>query len=122
MDDGSGAVPLNVEVHQYNMCLKLLQNPWRKRTRSGSRRARLWQLLNPDTGIPRLDRQLTAGITIMPLSENKRQFEENRDKLFGKQPRLPFGVPKELASSSQSPDDPDSGLADVLIADVFIEH
>jgi amino-acid N-acetyltransferase len=23
-----------MEVHQYNMCLKLLQNPWRKRTRA----------------------------------------------------------------------------------------
>jgi hypothetical protein len=32
----------------------------------------------------------------MPLSENKRQFEENRGELFGKQPRLPLGMPKEL--------------------------
>ena len=63
---------------------------------SGNRRAKLWQLLTVDTGIPHLDRQLTADITIMQLSENKQQFEENWDKLFGKQPRLPLVMPKEL--------------------------
>jgi len=62
----------------------------------GHRRAKLWQLLTVDTGIPHLDRQLTADITIMQLSENKEQFEENWDKLFGKQQRLPLIVPKEL--------------------------
>ena len=62
----------------------------------GNRRAKLWQLLTVDTGIPHLDRQLTADITIMRLSENKQQFEDNWDKLFGKQTRLPLVVPKEL--------------------------
>ncbi len=32
----------------------------------------------------------------MQISENKQQFEEHWDKLFGKQPRLPLIMPKEL--------------------------
>ncbi len=63
---------------------------------SGNRRAKLWQLLTVDTGIPHLDRQLTSDLTIMKLSETKQQFEEGWDKLFGKQPRLPLMMPKEL--------------------------
>jgi hypothetical protein len=66
---------------------------------SGNRRAKLWQLLTVGTGIPHLDRQLTADVTIMQLSETKQQFEENWDKLFGKQPRLPLVMPKELGGS-----------------------
>jgi P63C domain len=64
----------------------------------GNRRAKLWQLLTVDTGIPHLDRQLTADITVMQLSEDKRQFEENWDKLFGKQRLLPLAIPKELTA------------------------
>jgi hypothetical protein len=63
----------------------------------GNRRAKLWQLLTVDTGIPHLDRQLTADITIMQLSDTKEQFEEQWDRLFGKQQRLPLVAPKELA-------------------------
>jgi hypothetical protein len=62
----------------------------------GNRRAKLWQLLTVDTGIPHLDKQLTADLTLMQISESKQQFEEHWDKLFGKQPRLPLFVPKEL--------------------------
>lgn len=63
----------------------------------GNRRAKLWQLLTVDTGSPHLDRQLTADITLMQVSETKTQFEDNFEKVFGKQPRLPFGTPpKEL--------------------------
>jgi hypothetical protein len=62
----------------------------------GNRRAKLWQLLTVDTGIPHLDRQLTADLTLMQISDTKPQFEENWDKLFGKQPRLPLIMPKEL--------------------------
>lgn len=62
----------------------------------GNRRAKLWQLLTIDTGIPHLDRQLTADITIMQLSESKKDFEDNWDKLFGQQPRLPLEVQKQL--------------------------
>ena len=64
----------------------------------GNRRAKLWQLLTVDTGIPHLDRQLTADLTLMQISDNKLQFEEHWDKLFGKQPRLPLAMPKELQS------------------------
>ena len=64
----------------------------------GNRRAKLWQLLTVDTGIPHLDRQLTADLTLMQIADNKQQFEENWDKLFGKQPRLPLTAPKELGA------------------------
>jgi P63C domain len=57
----------------------------------GNRRAKLWQALTPDTGIPHLDRQLTAVTTIMELSDGKEEFKDNFDKLFGKQKHLPFG-------------------------------
>jgi P63C domain len=63
---------------------------------NGNRRAKLWQLLTVDTGIPHLDRQLTADLTLMQISETKQQFEEHWDKLFGKQPRLALTLPKEL--------------------------
>jgi hypothetical protein len=63
---------------------------------NGNRRAKLWQLLTVDTGIPHLDRQLTADLTLMQIAETKQQFEENWDKLFGKQPRLPWKAIKEL--------------------------
>ncbi|MFZ2022704.1 MAG: P63C domain-containing protein [Terracidiphilus sp.] len=62
----------------------------------GNRRAKLWQLLTVDTGIPHLDRQLTADLTLMQIADTKAQFEEHWDKLFGKQPRLQFPIPKEL--------------------------
>jgi hypothetical protein len=62
----------------------------------GNRRTKLWQLLTVDTGIPRLDRQLTADLTLMQISENKQQFEDHWDKLVGKQPRLPVFTAKEL--------------------------
>ena len=63
---------------------------------NGSRRAQLWRLLTVDTGIPHLDKQLTADLTLMQIAETKQQFDEHWNKLFGKQPRLPLTVPKEL--------------------------
>jgi P63C domain len=63
----------------------------------GNRRAKLWQLLTVDTGIPHLDRQLTADLTLMQIADTKQQFEDNFDRLFGKQARLPLMLaPKEL--------------------------
>jgi hypothetical protein len=56
----------------------------------------LWQLLTVDTGIPHLDRQLTADLTLMQIAETKQEFEMNWDKLFARQPRLPLTIPKEL--------------------------
>ncbi len=62
----------------------------------GNRRGKLWQLLTVDTGIPHLDKVLNTDLTIMQLSDDKRQFEEYWDRLFSKQPRLPLTVVKEL--------------------------
>jgi hypothetical protein len=62
----------------------------------GNRRAKLWQYLTIDTGSPHLDRQLTADLTLMQVAEHRKQFEHNWDKLFGKQPKLPLTMPKEL--------------------------
>ena len=62
----------------------------------GNRKAKLWQQLTVDTGIPHLDRQLTADLTLMGISEDKQQFDEHWKKLFGRQPKLPFVTPKEL--------------------------
>jgi hypothetical protein len=62
----------------------------------GNRRAKLWQLLTIDTGIPHLDRQLTADLTLMQIADSKQHFDDNWDKLFGKQPKLPLTMPKEL--------------------------
>jgi hypothetical protein len=60
----------------------------------GNRRAKLWQLLTVDTGIPHLDRQLTADLTLMQISENKQQFEDHWDKLFGQATKTPAGHAK----------------------------
>ena len=38
----------------------------------GNRRAKLWQLLTVDTGIPHIDRQITTVLTLMQISANKR--------------------------------------------------
>jgi hypothetical protein len=54
----------------------------------GNRRAKLWQLLTVDTGSPHLDRQLTATITIMQLSDDKKDFEEKWERVFGKQAKF----------------------------------
>jgi hypothetical protein len=62
----------------------------------GNRRAKLWQLLTIDTGIPHLDRQLTADLTLMQIADKKEDFEQNWDKLFGKQRQLALSKPKEL--------------------------
>jgi hypothetical protein len=62
----------------------------------GNRRAKLWQLLTVDTGIPHLDRQLTADLTLMQIADTKQQFEDNWDRLFGKQTRLPLLMTKGL--------------------------
>jgi hypothetical protein len=63
---------------------------------NGNRRAKLWQYLTVDTGSPHLDRQLLADITLMQVSETKGQFEDNFEKVFGKQVRIAFPITKEL--------------------------
>lgn len=64
----------------------------------GNRRAKLWQQLTIDTGIPHLDLQLNSDLTLMQISETKEQFHEYWTRLFGKQPKLPFTTPKELTA------------------------
>jgi hypothetical protein len=68
----------------------------------GNRRAKLWQALTPDTGIPHLDRQLTAVITLMGVSDDKQTFDQHFDRLFGKQQHLPFGSQKLLPEGGRS--------------------
>jgi len=67
---------------------------------NGNRRAKLWQQLTVDTGIPHLDRQLTADLTLMGISESKEQFDQHWKKLFGRQSLLPLKPPMELEAGS----------------------
>jgi len=62
----------------------------------GNRRAKLWQQLTIDTGIPHLDRQITTVLTIMRLSSDKSTFEQHFKMLFSKQQRLPNLYPVTL--------------------------
>lgn len=64
------------------------------RTDRGYRKHKHFQHLTADTGNPQLDRQITAVLTIMKISDSREQFEENFKKAFGKdyQPRLPLVV------------------------------
>jgi len=67
---------------------------------NGNRKAKLWQQLTVDTGIPHLDRQLTADLTLMGISESKEQFDQHWKKLFGRQSLLPLKPPMELQAGS----------------------
>ncbi len=57
----------------------------------GNRRAKLWQALTADTGIPHLDRQITAVTTLMEVSDDKEAFEHHFQRVFGKQRLLTWG-------------------------------
>lgn len=59
---------------------------------SGNRKAKLWQTLSVDTGIPHLDRQINDTITVMRLSDGKDEFVRNFERLFGKQLQLRLKV------------------------------
>ncbi|MBI3661672.1 MAG: P63C domain-containing protein [Acidobacteria bacterium] len=63
-------------------------------TLKGYRRHKHFQFLTADTGHPHLDRQLAAVTTIMRISDDKDEFEENFAKAFAKtyQHRLPLVV------------------------------
>ncbi len=62
----------------------------------GNRRAKLWQTLSEETGIPHLDRQLGDVILLMRLSENKEEFVSQFDRIFGPQLHLRFQVLKQV--------------------------
>lgn len=63
-------------------------------TERGYRRHKHFQFLTADTGNPHLDRQITAVLTIMRISDSRDEFEENFKKAFGKplQGRLPLVI------------------------------
>jgi P63C domain-containing protein len=62
----------------------------------GNRSAKLWQALTEVTGIPHLDRQITAVVTLLEISDSKHEFERNFQRIFGRQRLLPLGKPPEL--------------------------
>ncbi|HXJ93619.1 MAG TPA: P63C domain-containing protein [Terriglobia bacterium] len=66
-------------------------------TERGYRKHKHFQFLTADTGNVHLDRQITAVTTIMKVSDDRKDFEENFEKAFGKhyQGRLPLVVSKE---------------------------
>lgn len=76
----------------------------------GNRRAKLWQLLTVDTGIPHLDKQLTADVTLMQISDNKKQTATAAANLSQKNWEL------EMLILSSFPNDPRSSLTEVLFA------
>ncbi len=61
-------------------------------TEKGYRRHKHFQHLTVDTGIPHLDKQITAVTTILKVSDNKRDYEDNFARAFAKvyQHRLPL--------------------------------
>jgi hypothetical protein len=64
---------------------------------AGYRKHKHFQYLTADTGNIHLDRQITATTTIMKVSDDRRDFEENFAKAFAKiyQHRLPLVVDAE---------------------------
>jgi hypothetical protein len=63
---------------------------------SGNRRAKLWQTLSIDTGIPHLDRQRRDILVLMRLSADKDEFVQHFERLFGKQLQLRLQVLKKV--------------------------
>lgn len=64
-------------------------------TEKGYRARKHHQYLTEHTGHPHLDRQITAIMTLMAISESREEFESHFRKAFGKpiQGRLPLVVP-----------------------------
>jgi P63C domain len=62
----------------------------------GNRRAKLWQTLSADTGIPHLDRQRRDILLLMRLSANKDEFAHHFEQLFGKQLQLRLEALKQV--------------------------
>lgn len=62
----------------------------------GNRRAKLWQTLSADTGIPHLDRQIEDIILLMQISDDKDEFCRHFERRFGRQLQLRLQVMKEV--------------------------
>jgi hypothetical protein len=63
-------------------------------TESGYRKHKHFQLLTADTGSPHLDKQIVATTTIMKVSDDQADFEDNFDKAYAQyyQHRLPLKI------------------------------
>ena len=62
----------------------------------GNRKAKLWQTLSIDTGIPHLDRHIGDIVMMMRLSDDKDDFAQKFERIYGKQLQLRLQVLKEL--------------------------
>lgn len=71
-------------------------------TERGYRKHKHFQFLTADTGNPHLDRQITAVMTLMRISDTKQDFEEHFARAFGKvtQERLPLVIDVESTDVS----------------------
>ena len=61
----------------------------------GNRRAKLWQPLTTDTGIPHLDKQINDDMLLMSISDSPDAFDHNWQKAFGKQKELPLQIARQ---------------------------
>jgi hypothetical protein len=59
-------------------------------TASGYRRYKHHQFLTADTGNKHLDQQISAVTLLMRISDNNKEFENNFDRAFSPQKRLPL--------------------------------
>ncbi len=64
-------------------------------TESGYRRYKHHQFLTADTGNVHLDKQISAVTLLMRISDNNKQFEENFERAFSPQKRLPLIIDVE---------------------------
>jgi hypothetical protein len=67
---------------------------------SGNRRAKLWQTLSADTGIPHLDRQIEDVILLMQVADDKDEFARFFERKFGRQLQLRLQVLKNVPELS----------------------
>jgi len=63
---------------------------------SGNRKAKLWQTLTIDTGIPHLDRQILDILMMMRLSIDKDDLARNFDRIYGRQLQLRLRLLEEF--------------------------
>jgi hypothetical protein len=76
-------------LHHGERCLDVREKMMPK-NEHGNRRAKLWQGRTVDTGIPHLDRQITADLTLVQISEKRTQFDLHWQRLFARQKELLF--------------------------------
>jgi hypothetical protein len=62
----------------------------------GNRRSQLWRTLSERTGIPHLDKQITEVQLLMRLSNNKSEFDQQFERIYGKQLQLRLQLLEEF--------------------------